>query len=50
MINFLYHPLLRLLTAPLFYLSGLVMRGPLMVVIAVKDKQREMTDALRSNM
>jgi 2-polyprenyl-3-methyl-5-hydroxy-6-metoxy-1,4-benzoquinol methylase len=30
--RFLYHPLMRLLTAPLFYLYGLGLRGPLLVV------------------
>ena len=30
----LYHPLMRLLTAPLFYLYGLGLRGPLLVVTA----------------
>jgi len=32
----LYHPVMRLLTAPIFYLRGLGLRGPQMIVTAAK--------------
>jgi len=36
LIKFLYHPVMRLLSAPLFYLGGLGLRGPLVVATAAK--------------
>lgn len=35
-VNFLYHPIMRLITAPFFYLSGLGLKGPLLVTVAKK--------------
>jgi hypothetical protein len=32
----LYHPVARMLSAPLFYLVSLTLRGPLLVTIARK--------------
>jgi 2-polyprenyl-3-methyl-5-hydroxy-6-metoxy-1,4-benzoquinol methylase len=37
MIKLLSQPFTRLLTAPIYYLSGLGLRGPLMVVVAAKQ-------------
>ena len=36
LIKFLYHPFMRLLSAPLFYLGGIGLRGPLIVTTATK--------------
>jgi len=36
LVKFLYHPVMRLLSAPLFYLRGLGLRGPLVVATATK--------------
>jgi len=38
LIKTLYHPIMRLTSAPFFYLMGLGLRGPLMVYIATKTK------------
>ena len=35
-LNALYHPVMRLLTVPLFYMEGLFLRGPLLVTTATK--------------
>lgn len=36
LVKLLYHPVMRLLSAPLFYLGGLKLRGPLVVATATK--------------
>jgi len=36
LVKFLYHPVMRLLSAPLFYMRGLGLRGPLVVATATK--------------
>ena len=36
LVKFLYHPVMRLLSVPLFYLGGLGLRGPLVVATATK--------------
>ena len=41
LVKFLYSPALRLLSAPLFYLLGLGLRGPLMVATATKRERME---------
>jgi SAM-dependent methyltransferase len=38
LIRSLHHPLMRLLVAPVFYLDGIGLRGPLMVVTAFKGE------------
>jgi SAM-dependent methyltransferase len=37
-LKILYHPIMRLLTAPVFYVRGLASRGPQIVVTAVKKQ------------
>jgi SAM-dependent methyltransferase len=39
LIKFLYHPVMRLLSAPFFYLRGLGLRGPLFVTTAIKTRE-----------
>lgn len=41
LVKFLYHPIMRLLSAPLFFLGGLGLRGPLMVATATKRSRIE---------
>lgn len=36
LVKLLHHPVMRLLAAPVFYLMGIGLRGPLMVVTAIK--------------
>ena len=38
LLKVLYHPVMRLLTAPLFFVGGLVLPGPLIITTAVKSQ------------
>jgi SAM-dependent methyltransferase len=47
-IRFLYHPAMRLLSGPIFYLRSLGLQGPSLVVVAAKANQESVAQALRA--